>query len=125
MYEVQDRQENSVMFPKEARPPYLQDDAYFNTFTPEVALKAVMGWAQTMAVQKSNQLKEKKAEKASDLKTNTAVKMVDIKVLPRIARKEHHVSAVLLILFYDGRDQGAQGGHGRCQGHQGWHVGPG
>ena len=36
MYEVQDRQENSVMFPKEARPPYLQDDAYFNTFTPEV-----------------------------------------------------------------------------------------
>ena len=90
-----------------------------------MALKAVMGWAQTTAVQKSNQLKEKKAERASDLKTNTAVKMVDIKVLPRIARKEHHVSAVLLILFYDGRDQGAQGGHGRCQGHQGWHVGPG
>ena len=109
VYEVQDRQENSVMLPKEARPPYLQDDAYFNTFTPEVALKAVMGWAQTKAVQKSNQLKEKKAEEASDLKTNTAVKMVDIKVLPRIARKEHHVSAVLLILIY-----AASGGPANC-----------
>ena len=72
-------QENSMMFPKESRPPYLQDDCYFNTFKPEVALQAVLWWAQTQAVQKSNQLKEKKAEKATDMKTNTAVKMVDIK----------------------------------------------
>ena len=68
------RRENAAMFPKESRPTYLQDDEYFNSFPPEVALQAVMGWAQTMAVQKSNQLKEKKAEKASDMKTNTAVK---------------------------------------------------
>ena len=72
-------QENFAMFPKEDRPPYLQDDSYFNTFKPEVALQAVLGWAQTRAVQKANQLKEKKAEKASDLKTNTAVKVVDVK----------------------------------------------
>ena len=44
------------MFPKESRPPYLQEDTYFNTFKPEVALQAVMGWAQTVAMQKSNQL---------------------------------------------------------------------
>ena len=67
------------MFPKDARPPYLQDDEYFNTFKPEVALQAVMAWGQTLAVQQSNMLKEKKAEKATNLKTNTAVKMVEIK----------------------------------------------
>ena len=53
-------QENSAMFPKETRPPYLQDDSYFNKFKPEVALQAVMNWAQTEAMQKANQLKEKK-----------------------------------------------------------------
>ena len=73
------RPENAAMFPKESRPTYLQDDDYFNSFPPEVALQAVMGWAQTMAVQKSNQLKEKKAEKATDMKTNTAVKLVEVK----------------------------------------------
>ena len=46
-------QANSRMFPKEARPPYLQDDEYFDSFKPEVALQAVMSWGQTMAVQKS------------------------------------------------------------------------
>ena len=56
----------------------------------EVALKAVMGWAQTTAVQKSNQLKEKKAERASDLKTNTAVKMVDIKAGKDDATTQFH-----------------------------------
>ena len=76
---VHSGQENSVMFPKESRPPYLQDDSYFNTFKPEVALQAVMAWGQTQAVQRSNQLKEKKAEKATDLKTNTAVKVTEIK----------------------------------------------
>ena len=67
------------MFPKDVRPPYLQDDEYFNSFKPEVALQAVMAWGQTMAVQQSNMLKEKKAEKATNLKTNTEVKMVEIK----------------------------------------------
>ena len=67
------------MFPKDVRPPYLQDDEYFNSFKPEVALQAVMAWGQTMAVQQSNMLKEKKAEKATTLKTNTEVKMVEIK----------------------------------------------
>ena len=72
-------QENSAMFPKETRPPYLQDDSYFNKFKPEVALQAVMNWAQTEAMQKANQLKEKKAEKATDMRKNTAIKMVEIK----------------------------------------------
>ena len=71
--------ENSAMFPKEARPPYLQDDAYFNTFKPEVALQAVMNWAQTEAMNKANQLKEKKAEKTTDMRKNTAVKVVEVK----------------------------------------------
>ena len=67
------------MFPKEVRPPYLQDDAYFNQFKPEVALQAVMNWAQTEAMQKANSLKEKKAEKATDMRKNTAVKLVEVK----------------------------------------------
>ena len=67
------------MFPKESRPPYLQEDTYFNTFKPEVALQAVMGWAQTVAMQKSNQLKEKKAEKSTDMRKNMAIKMVEVK----------------------------------------------
>ena len=68
--------ENSTMFPKEARPPFLQDDSYFNTFKPEVALQAVMAWAQTTA---TNQLKEQKVEKGSDMRKNTAVKVVLVK----------------------------------------------
>lgn len=71
--------ENSEMFPKDARPPYLQDDAYFNTFKPEVALQAVMNWAQTEAMNKANKLKEKKAERSTDMRTNTAVKVVEVK----------------------------------------------
>ena len=71
--------ENSTMFPKEARPPFLQDDAYFNTFKPEVALQAVMAWAQTAAMEKANQLKEQKVEKGMDMRKNTAVKMVVVK----------------------------------------------
>ena len=73
------KQANSAMFPKEVRPLYLQDDAYFDTFKPEVALQAVMAWGQTMAMQQSNLLKERKAEKSTNLKTNTAVKMVEVK----------------------------------------------
>ena len=68
------KQANSAMFPKEVRPLYLQDDAYFDTFKPEVALQAVMAWGQTLAMQQSNLLKERKAEKSTNLKTNTAVK---------------------------------------------------
>ena len=66
------------MFPKEARPPYLQDDSYFDTFKPEVALQAVMAWAQTMAVQKANTLKESKAERTSNVRKNTQVKVVEV-----------------------------------------------
>ena len=58
-------QANSKMFPKESRPPYLQDDDYFDSFKQEIALQAVMAWGQTMAVQKSNTLKENKAEKTN------------------------------------------------------------
>ena len=71
--------ENSAMFPKENRPPFLQDDCYFKTFKPEVALQAVMAWAQTAAMEKANQLKEQKVEKSSDMRKNTAVKMVQVK----------------------------------------------
>ena len=71
-------QANSKMFPKEARPPYLQDDQYFDTFKPDVALQAVMAWAQTLAVQKSNTLKENKAEKTSNVRKNTKVKVVEV-----------------------------------------------
>ena len=67
------------MFPKEARPPYLQNDSYFDTFKPEVALQAVMAWAQTMAVEKSNNLKESKAEKSNNVR-NVAV-MIELKSL--------------------------------------------
>ena len=35
-------QANSKMFPKESRPPYLQDDDYFDSFKQEIALQAVM-----------------------------------------------------------------------------------
>ena len=70
--------ENSKMFPKESRPPYLQDDEYFDSFAPEVALKAVMTWAQTRAVEKANTLKENKAEKSSNVKKNTKVKLVEV-----------------------------------------------
>ena len=66
------------MFPKEARPPYLQDDKYFDTFKPDVALQAVMAWAQTLAVQKANTLKESKAEKTSNVRKNTNVKVVEV-----------------------------------------------
>lgn len=38
-----------------------------------------MNWAQTEAMQKANQLKEKKAEKSTDMRKNTAIKMVEIK----------------------------------------------
>ena len=72
-------QANSRMFPKESRPPYLQNDAYFDTFKPEVALQAVMAWAQTMAVEKSNTLKENKVEKTSNVRKNTNVKVVEVK----------------------------------------------
>ena len=71
--------ENSKMFPKEARPPYLQDDSYFNKFKPEVALQAVMAWGQTSALEKANQLKEQKVEKGTNMRKNTAVKMVEVK----------------------------------------------
>ena len=71
--------ENSKMFPKEARPPYLQDDSYFNKFKPEVALQAVMAWAQTSALEKANQLKEQKVEKGTNMRKNNAVKMVEVK----------------------------------------------
>ena len=66
------------MFPKEARPPYLQDDAFFDTFKPEVALQAVMSWAQALAVQKANTLKESKAERTSNVRKNTQVKVVEV-----------------------------------------------
>lgn len=72
-------QANSKMFPKEARPPYLQDDDYFDSFRPEIALQAIMAWGQTLAVQKANTLKETKAEKSSNVRTNTKVKVVNVK----------------------------------------------
>ena len=34
---------NSKMFSKEGRPPYLQDDDFFDKFKPEVALQATSG----------------------------------------------------------------------------------
>ena len=71
--------ENSTMFPKETRPPFLQDDSFFNSFKPEVALQAVMAWAQTAAMEKANKLKEQKVEKGKDMRKNTAVKMVEVK----------------------------------------------
>ena len=72
-------QANSKMFPKESRPPYLQDDDYFDSFKQEIALQAVMAWGQTMAVQKSNTLKENKAEKTNNMRRNTMVKLVEVK----------------------------------------------
>ena len=71
-------QKNSNMFPKETRPPYLQDDDFFNTFKSEVALQAVMNWAQTVAMQKANKLKETKAEKRTNMKKNTAIKVMKV-----------------------------------------------
>ena len=70
---------NSKMFSKEDRPPYLQDDDFFDQFKPEVALQAILTWGQTRAAQKANTLRESKEEQKMNVRKNTWVKMVEVK----------------------------------------------
>lgn len=52
---------NSDKWPKETRPPHLEDDEVFNTLSVEAAANHIMQWMTTKAMMTNNELKEKRS----------------------------------------------------------------
>ena len=68
---------NSCKFPKDMRPPHLQDDDIFNALSIESVTNQLAIWSQTKATQEATALKAKKSEKI--IEGNTPIKTILIK----------------------------------------------
>ena len=69
---------NSEKFPKEKRPPHLQDDELINAMDTNVVAQMVMKWDELKLMKEANELKTKKVENKNSMKKNTPIKTVKI-----------------------------------------------
>ena len=70
---------NSAKWPKETRPPHLEDDEVFNTLSVEAAANHIMQWMTTKAMMTNNELKEKRSRSmAAREKPDEAIKKMKI-----------------------------------------------
>ena len=68
---------NSSKYPKDQRPPHLQDDDIFDSMSIDAVTSQIGQWSHTKAIQETNAIKAKKNEKTNN-KTNTEIKKVKI-----------------------------------------------
>ena len=68
---------NSSKYPKEARPPHLQDAKIFDSLSLEAVTNQLSAWAQTKATQEATAFKQRKMDKSGN-KENTPVKPVKV-----------------------------------------------
>ena len=78
-YTIPRRVINSIKFPKESRPPHLQDDELVDAMDINVVAQMVLTWKQIQVMEKSNELKAKKADSKNSMKKNNPVKLIAIK----------------------------------------------
>ena len=69
---------NSDKFPKDKRPPELEDDELVNAMDTNVVAQMVMKHQELKIMREANEIKTKKAESKSTMKKNTEVKIVKI-----------------------------------------------
>ena len=70
---------NSVIFPKEVRPDWLQDDDAIDELSRGEAANAISQWTMTKALMKQNDLREEKANKSKgSLKKDQEIKTVKV-----------------------------------------------
>ena len=68
---------NSEKFPKEVRPPHLQDDEIVDAMDLNIVAQQVMKWSEIQVMKEANEIKAKKNDKNS-MKKNTEIKTVKV-----------------------------------------------
>ena len=77
-YTIPKKVVNSNKFPKDIRPPHLQDDELVDSMDTNIVAQMVLTWKQIQVMEKSNELKSKKAESKNNMKKNNSIKSVKI-----------------------------------------------